>query len=87
MTTPGNASNVVSRPIPVGFVLDPCTVSTKTLEQADYRGNGAFEREQNATQRMFYLDMIYDTDPSFTVKNQRDGFTKEYPVQRTASSR
>jgi outer membrane receptor protein involved in Fe transport len=69
-STTASATNLTSRALPAGFALDPCTVSVKQLDDSDYRGNGAFEREQNATQRMFYLDLIYDTDPNFTVKNQ-----------------
>jgi iron complex outermembrane receptor protein len=53
--------------LPVGFALNPCTVQTV---QVDYRGNGAFEREQNAIQRLGYVDLIYDVNPDFTVKNQ-----------------
>ena len=46
--------------LPVGFVLDPCTVATVPL---DSRGNGAFEREQNADQRLAYVDFIADREP------------------------
>ena len=53
--------------LPVGFVLDPCTVATVPL---DPRGNGAFEREQNADQRLAYVDFIADQDPDFTMKHQ-----------------
>jgi len=53
--------------LPVGFVLNPCTVS---VTKVDWRGNGAFEREQNADQKLGYVDLIYDVNPSFTVKNQ-----------------
>lgn len=70
MSTTASSTYLVSRPIPAGFALNPCTVSTRKLNQSEYRGNGAYEREQNATQRMFYLDLIYDSDPNFTVKNQ-----------------
>lgn len=56
--------------LPVGFVLNPCQVKQVKFMDADYRRNGSFEREQNATQQMGYLDFIYDTDPNFTVKNQ-----------------
>lgn len=68
MTLGTNSSgSLVTRNMPVGFFLNPCTV---TSTQVDYRGNGAYEREQNATQRMGYFDLIYDTNPDFTVKNQ-----------------
>ena len=53
--------------LPVGFALNPCTVQTVKV---DYRRNGAFEREQNAVQRLGYIDLIYDVNPDFTVKNQ-----------------
>lgn len=53
--------------LPIGFVLNPCTVK---IQKVDYRGNGAYEREQNAHQKLGYVDLIYDTDPGFTVKNQ-----------------
>lgn len=66
----GGDGNILSRNIPVGFVLDPCTTGKVELNHNDYRANGAYEREQNATQRMFYFDMIKDTDPDFTIKNQ-----------------
>jgi iron complex outermembrane receptor protein len=62
--------SLVRREIPVGFVLDPCTTGLHQMSDDDYRETGAWEREQNATQRMFYLDLIYDTNPDFTVKNQ-----------------
>ncbi|HEY3518451.1 MAG TPA: TonB-dependent receptor, partial [Gammaproteobacteria bacterium] len=53
--------------LPVGMVLDPCTVETVPL---DYRGNGAYEREQNAQQRLGYIDFIADENPDFTMKGQ-----------------
>jgi iron complex outermembrane recepter protein len=53
--------------LPAGFALDPCTVQTVPL---DYRGNGAFEREQNAQQRLAYVDFIADENPDFTMKGQ-----------------
>ena len=53
--------------LPVGFVLNPCTVKKAAV---DWRGNGAYEREQNADQKLGYIDLIYDTNPDFTVKNQ-----------------
>ena len=37
---------------------------------ARLRGNGAFEREQNADQRLAYVDFIADQDPDFTMKHQ-----------------
>ncbi len=52
--------------LPVGMVLNPCTVGVTPV---DYRGNGSFEREQNAKQALGYVDLIYDVNPDFTVKN------------------
>jgi len=49
------------------MVLDPCTVKTVPL---DYRGNGSYEREQNAQQRLGYVDFIADENPDFTMKYQ-----------------
>ena len=57
----------LSGQLPVGMVLDPCTVSYAPV---DYRGNGAFEREQNADQRLAFIDLINDSNPDFTMKNQ-----------------
>jgi hypothetical protein len=53
--------------LPVGFVLNPCTVS---VTQVNWRGNGSYEREQNANQKLGYFDLVYDVNPNFTVKNQ-----------------
>lgn len=57
----------ISGQLPVGFVLDPCTVARVPV---DWRGNGAYEREQNADQKLAYIDFIYDANPDFTMKNQ-----------------
>ena len=56
-----------ARQLPVGLVLDPCSVGYTAV---NYRRNGSFEREQNAKQALLYLDLTYDTDPNFTIKNQ-----------------
>jgi hypothetical protein len=61
------STTLVTREIPVGYFINPCTVKK---QQVDYRGNGSFERQQNAVQRLGYIDLIYDTDPNFTVKQQ-----------------
>jgi len=53
--------------VPVGFVLDPRTVGYDTL---DRRRSGAFERELQADLWLGYFDVIYDSDPDFTIKNQ-----------------
>jgi iron complex outermembrane recepter protein len=57
----------LSGQLPVGMVLDPCTVSYTPV---DWRANGAFEREQNADQRLVFIDLINDQNPDFTMKNQ-----------------
>lgn len=56
-----------TRPLPVGFALNPCTTG---VTQVNYRRNGSFEREQNGKQNLIYIDLIYDKDPNFTIKNQ-----------------
>lgn len=53
--------------VPIGFVLDPRTVS---VAEVDYRGNGAYERVQDARLGLFFFDLVYDSDPDFTMKNQ-----------------
>ena len=35
----------------------------------------------------YYIKMSARSDGSFSVKNQRSGFTKEYPVQRVTTRR
>jgi len=57
----------MSGAVPIGMVLDPRTVGYGTL---DYRRASAFERELRAEFTTAYLDLIYDQDPDFTVKNQ-----------------
>ncbi|HEY9248588.1 MAG TPA: TonB-dependent receptor [Rariglobus sp.] len=53
--------------LPSGFVLDPTTVGYSNV---DYYRNGAYERLQDADVNMYYVDLIYDTDPDFTMKIQ-----------------
>jgi outer membrane receptor protein involved in Fe transport len=53
--------------VPIGFALDPRTVGYDML---DLRRAGAFEREIEAQFFVGFLDLIYDTDPAFTLKNQ-----------------
>lgn len=57
----------VSGYVPIGFALDPRTVRYDTL---DLRRPGAFEREIEAQFVVGFLDLIYDSDPDFTLKNQ-----------------
>ena len=53
--------------LPVGFVLDPCTVGT---QKVDYHRNGAWEREQNAKLGTGFADLVWDVAPGTSVKNQ-----------------
>jgi outer membrane receptor protein involved in Fe transport len=53
--------------VPLGMVLDPRTVGYDTL---DLRRAGAFEKDLEAHYLTLFLDLIHDTDPNFTVKNQ-----------------
>ncbi|HEY4214987.1 MAG TPA: TonB-dependent receptor [Steroidobacteraceae bacterium] len=57
----------ISGYLPVGFALNPCTVQT---QQVDWRRDGSWEREQYAKLGTGYADLVYDVNPSFTVKNQ-----------------
>lgn len=56
--------------LPVGFVLDPRTVGYATLTKEQRRRASAHERELNAKFMTFFADLVYDTDPDFTMKNQ-----------------
>jgi iron complex outermembrane recepter protein len=53
--------------VPLGFVLDPRTVGYAEL---DPRRAGAFEREVRADFMLGFFDLVYDSNPDFTVKNQ-----------------
>ena len=53
--------------LPVGFVLDPRTVGTGTV---DYRRPSAYERKVDAEFIVGYLDLINDSNPDLTFKNQ-----------------
>lgn len=57
----------VSGYVPIGFALDPRTVGYGSI---DLRRPGAFERELEAKFAVGFLDLIYDRDPNFTLKNQ-----------------
>ncbi|HTE39880.1 MAG TPA: TonB-dependent receptor plug domain-containing protein, partial [Steroidobacteraceae bacterium] len=63
----GGTGSQYQRELPVGFVLNPCSTGTTPV---NYHRNGSFEQEQNARQMLLYLDMTYDTNPDFTIKNQ-----------------
>lgn len=53
--------------VPVGFVLDPRTVS---YDKLDLRRAGAFERDLEGEFLLGFADLIYDENPDFTIKNQ-----------------
>ena len=53
--------------VPVGMVLDPRTVGYDTL---DMRRAGAFEKDIKARFTTAFLDLIIDSDPGLTVRNQ-----------------
>ena len=53
--------------VPIGLVLDPRTVGYDTL---DLHRAAAYEKELRAEFLTLFLDLIYDSDPDFTVKNQ-----------------
>ena len=57
----------VSGYVPAGMALDPRTVGYDTL---DLHRATAFERELQAQLFTAYFDLLYDTDPDFTVRNQ-----------------
>jgi outer membrane receptor protein involved in Fe transport len=57
----------ISGYVPAGMALDPRTVGYDTL---DLRRATAFERELQAQFWTAYFDLVYDTDPDFTVRNQ-----------------
>ncbi len=57
----------VSGYVPIGMALDPRTVGFDTL---DLHRATAFERHLQAQLLTGYFDLLYDTDPDFTVRNQ-----------------
>ena len=64
-----SAGGVIPRSgyLPVGFVMNPCTTG---YDKVNRRRDGAFEQLQNAVLMVGYVDLIYDTNPDFTLKNQ-----------------
>jgi len=56
--------------VPVGFMLDPRTVSYGKLSAGQRRRATAHERELEAVLAYGYIDLVYDTNPDFTMKNQ-----------------
>jgi len=57
----------ISGRVPVGFALDPRTIG---LAELDPSRPGALERELEADFATLYFDLIDDTDPRLTIKNQ-----------------
>lgn len=66
----GTGPKPISGQVPVGFVLDPRTVGYTKLTDYQRRRASAHERELNAKFLTVFADMVYDTNPDFTVKNQ-----------------
>ena len=56
--------------VPVGFVLDPRTVGYTYLTDEQRRRASAHERELNAVFTTGFIDLVYDANPDFTMKNQ-----------------
>ncbi len=63
----GNGVTPASGRLPIGFFLDPTTTG---FADVDYRRNGSYERLQNANVGLAWFDLVYDTDPDFTMKIQ-----------------
>lgn len=57
----------ISGYVPVGMVLDPRTVG---YDRLDPRRADSFERELDAEFAAAYIDLVRDTDPDFTIRNQ-----------------
>ncbi len=53
--------------VPIGMALDPRTVGFDSL---DLHRATAYERNLQAKLLTGYCDLVYDTDPDFTVRNQ-----------------
>jgi outer membrane receptor protein involved in Fe transport len=53
--------------VPIGLVLDPRTVGYDTL---DLRRAAAYEKELEAEFVTIFFDLVHDSDPDFTIKNQ-----------------
>jgi iron complex outermembrane receptor protein len=60
----------MSGQVPLAFVLDPRTVGYTTLQDYQRRRASAQERELRAKFVTFFADLVYDTNPDFTMKNQ-----------------
>jgi hypothetical protein len=57
----------VSGYVPIGMALDPRTVYYDN--DPNYR-RAAYEKEQDAELTLAFIDLVYDTNPDFTMKNQ-----------------
>jgi iron complex outermembrane recepter protein len=57
----------ISGYVPAGFALDPRTIGYTTL---DLRRPGAFERDLEADFTTAYVDLVNDSNPNVTIKNQ-----------------
>jgi hypothetical protein len=66
-----------------GIRVDPCTVQTVKVDE---RRNGAFEREQNAVQRLATSITHYDVNPDFTsrIRCSTTSIRSRIPGCRTA---
>lgn len=53
--------------VPIGLVLDPRTVG---YDQLDLRRAAAYEKELRAEFMTAFVDLVYDRDADFTIKNQ-----------------
>jgi iron complex outermembrane receptor protein len=53
--------------VPIGLVLDPRTVG---YDQLDLRRAAAYEKELRAEFMTAFIDLVYDRDADFTIKNQ-----------------
>jgi iron complex outermembrane receptor protein len=53
--------------VPIGMALDPRTVGYDTL---DLRRAAAYEKELRADFTTVFFDLVNDSDPDFTIKNQ-----------------
>jgi len=57
----------LSGAVPVGMMLDPASI---VMRQFNPRNSSAFERSLRAEFITAYADLIFDQNPSFTLKNQ-----------------
>jgi len=57
----------LSGAVPVGMALDPSSISINTYNP---RRSAAFEKDLKAEFMTLFADLVYDSNPDFTVKNQ-----------------